>query len=225
MEKRVLLAVVLSFIVLYGYQAMFPPPMPVQPGGQPGGQTGARPPAPAPSAVPQPAAVDPAPGVEAEALPAPVVADTEEREVVVENAFVRAVFSTRGGVLKSWRLKRYMDDGGQPLELVPLNVPAGSLKPFTLSVDDAAVTARLQRALYRPSQTAPADAAAGPGEIEFHYQDAGGLSVRKVFAFTPEQPYVIFFTANLANGGTPLVPTIHWGPPPPASLWSCAISS
>ena len=28
MEKRVLLAVVLSFIVLYGYQAMFPPPDP-----------------------------------------------------------------------------------------------------------------------------------------------------------------------------------------------------
>ena len=26
MEKRVLLAVVLSFVVLYGYQALFPPP-------------------------------------------------------------------------------------------------------------------------------------------------------------------------------------------------------
>jgi hypothetical protein len=26
MEKRVLIAVLLSFLVLYGYQAMFPPP-------------------------------------------------------------------------------------------------------------------------------------------------------------------------------------------------------
>ena len=28
MEKRVLLAVFLSFLVLYGYQALFPPPKP-----------------------------------------------------------------------------------------------------------------------------------------------------------------------------------------------------
>ena len=37
MEKRVLLAVVLSFIVLYGYQALFPPP---QTGAQTGGTRG-----------------------------------------------------------------------------------------------------------------------------------------------------------------------------------------
>ena len=30
MEKRVLLAVALSFLVLYGYQALFPPPKPAQ---------------------------------------------------------------------------------------------------------------------------------------------------------------------------------------------------
>ena len=28
MEKRVLIAVILSFVVLYGYQAMVPPPKP-----------------------------------------------------------------------------------------------------------------------------------------------------------------------------------------------------
>jgi YidC/Oxa1 family membrane protein insertase len=79
------------------------------------------------------------------------VADEAERDIVVENAFVRGVFSSRGAELKSWRLKRYFDDEGQPLELVPMNAPEGALRPFALSVDDAALTARLQRALYRPS--------------------------------------------------------------------------
>ena len=52
---------------------------------------------------------------------------------------VRAVFTTRGGALKSWRLKKYQDANRQPLELVPHTVPAGTLRPFTLSVPDAAV--------------------------------------------------------------------------------------
>src|SRR5687768_11437828 len=81
MEKRVLLAVVLSFVVLYGYQAMFPPPQP-QPR-PPAGQTATAPTTPPaggavpggstmPAEAPQPAAVAPA---------APIVADAAERDV------------------------------------------------------------------------------------------------------------------------------------------------
>lgn len=211
MEKRVLLAVILSFVVLYGYQAMFPPPAPVQPGTP--GQAEPRPPAQAPdtAAAPPPADPAPAPAVETDTA-APIVAGTEERELVIENAFVRGVFTSRGGALKSWRLKQYLDDAGQPLELVPVNVPAGSLKPFMLSVDDPAVTARLQQPLYRPSQAAAPNVADAPGELEFQYQDASGLAVRKVFGFNPEQPYVIQFTASVSLGGNVLVPTVHWGP-------------
>src|SRR5262245_58740282 len=103
MEKRVLIAVLLSFLVLYAYQAMFPPPKdettkPVQ-----ASKTATVPNASAP------AASNPTPSPE----PA-----GPEREIVVENADVRSVFSTRGGVLKSWQLKKYRDDHGQPYELV-----------------------------------------------------------------------------------------------------------
>jgi YidC/Oxa1 family membrane protein insertase len=215
MEKRVILAVVLSFIVLYGYQAMFPPPAPEQPGTA---ATQPVPPAPSPSGTPtapSPAAQPGAAGGETPALEntavATVVADTEEREVVVENPYVRAVFTSRGGALKSWRLKNYKDDSGTPLELVPTRVPPGSLKPFTLSVDDAAISGRLQQALYRPSAS-QLDAGSGPGSITFDYQDAGGLTVKKTFAFSPEHPYAIDFTATVTNGSNTLVPTIHWGP-------------
>ena len=50
----------------------------------------------------------------------------DDREIVVENDAVRAVFSTAGGVLKSWRLKRYAGSDGQPLDLVPPQASAGS---------------------------------------------------------------------------------------------------
>ncbi|MBA3885122.1 MAG: membrane protein insertase YidC [Acidobacteria bacterium] len=207
MEKRVLLAVILSFIVLYGYQALFPPRLPEQrqapttPEQQPGVESPATTsPAATPEAAPAP---EPAP-VEA------LVADEAERDIIVENEYVRGVFSSRGAVLKSWRLKRYGDDEGQPLELVPANVPAGALRPFALAVDDSAITGRLQRALYRPSATdlRVEDESA----LEFEYQDGDGLAVRKVFRFSAAEPYVIRFSAEVTHAGQPLVPAVHWGP-------------
>jgi YidC/Oxa1 family membrane protein insertase len=205
MEKRVLLAVILSFIVLYGFQALFPPPPPAERREEPvvAGD-------PRPDAPPQPGAVEaPPPQPEPPPVDALIAEDTE-RDIVVENALVRGVFSSRGAVLKSWRLKRYFDNEGQPLELVPPNAPDGALKPFTLSVEDAALTLRIQRALYRPSATALV--VEDDAELVFEYQGGDGLSARKVFRFTAEKPYVIAFTTELAHQGTPLVPTVHMGP-------------
>src|SRR5262245_55362896 len=107
MEKRVLLAVILSFIVLYGYQALLPPPPKPTPAGQSPPKTAA--PQNAPQATTPGGAAPSAPALEAPAPAAPstLVADTAEREIIVENDSIRGVLSTRGGVLKSWRLKKY----------------------------------------------------------------------------------------------------------------------
>jgi YidC/Oxa1 family membrane protein insertase len=209
MEKRVLLAVVLSFIVLYGSQALFPPPQP-QPKpavpadtSSPGREAaGSITPAQTPRAEPPETAAPSA---------APVVADNEERRVTFENASVAATFSTRGGVLTSWRLKKYQDASGQPLELVPANVPAGTIRPFALTVEDAAVTSTLAKALFKPSAT-EVRVGSGPASLTFDYQDASGLSARKEFLFSPDAPYVIDFTAAVSRGDTTFVPTIQWGP-------------
>src|SRR5688500_14713230 len=117
MEKRVLLAVILSVAVLYGYQAMVPPPKRPVPAAAPASQT----PAPASQNLEQPSAT-PAPAVPAAQ---PLVAEAAERQIVVESDAVRAVFSTRGAVLTSWRLKRYAENGA-PLDLVPEQAPANS---------------------------------------------------------------------------------------------------
>jgi len=41
-----------------------------------------------------------------------------ESETVIENGLYKITFSNRGGQVKSWILKKYTDDKGQPLELV-----------------------------------------------------------------------------------------------------------
>jgi YidC/Oxa1 family membrane protein insertase len=205
MEKRVLLAVVLSFVVLYGYQALFPPPKP-QP--KPAETTSpAAPAAEAPSrSAPAPAE---APTVPPEA--APVVADTAERDITVESDAITAVFTTRGAALKSWRLKKYQDAARQPLELVPHTLPAGTPLPFTLSVPDGALGGRLAHALYKPSADAVRVTSA-PATLAFEYQDAGGVAVRKEFTFSPDTPYTVNVSATVTQAGADVIPTVQAGP-------------
>jgi YidC/Oxa1 family membrane protein insertase len=202
MEKRVLLAVVLSFLVLYGYQALYPPPP------KPTQEAEPRPPATAPVVTPPaatPEAVAPA-TPEAE----PVIGDKTERDVVFESDAVRAVFSTRGAVLKSWQLKKYRNAQGQPLELIPVNVPESAVKPFTISVPDGAVTATLRKALFQPSAT-EIHPEATTSTLVFDYKDGSGLTARKEFAFPPSEPYVIAFSASVSRGEA-MVPTVDFGP-------------
>jgi YidC/Oxa1 family membrane protein insertase len=211
MEKRVLLAVVLSFVVLYGYQVLFPPAKPAPKGSQTSGSTPAAQTqassasstaTPAVAEAPEPPAPSPDEGL--------LVGERAERDIVVENSSVHAVFSNRGGVLKSWTLKRYPDEHGRPLELVP-QIVNGAPRPFTVVVDDAKVSAKLKSGLYKPSADA-VTVAASPETLTFEYRDSAGVSARKEFRFDPAQPYVIGFTASVTQDGNSLTPTIDWGP-------------
>ena len=125
MEKRVFLAIFLSFLVLVIYETQFAP----KPAVVPPAATTASPvasPAPGPAAAPTPAsgaatapaAPTPAPGA------APAVPDANARDVIVETDSVTAVFSTQGAALKSYRLRRYADARGESLELVPADEAA-----------------------------------------------------------------------------------------------------
>ena len=62
---------------------------------------------------------------------------------------VKAVFSNRGATIVHWILKEFRTDSGQPLDLVPSGAGPDAVKPFTLVVDDPAITARLKDAVYR----------------------------------------------------------------------------
>src|SRR5262245_9931128 len=121
MEKRGLIAVALSFVVLYSFQALFPPPKP-EPGASARGAGPASPSGPGSTSAgaPPASAAEAPPAAAAETnRAATVVGDATEHTISFENDLVRAVFSSRGAVLKSWQLKRYLDAAGKPLELVP----------------------------------------------------------------------------------------------------------
>ena len=218
MEKRVLIAVFLSFLVLYAYQSFFlKPPVP-GPKPTPASQTTAAkdapgmpggPPLPAPAGIgEQAAAASPLATVQTR------VAAEAEQDIVVETRVVRAVFSNRGGRIKSWQLKLYHDKQGRPQELVPLDVPTGAAKPFDLKVDDAALTARLDQALFQPGGNlvgSKVDATGAARTLRFDYEDESGLKAFKTFTFEPAS-YVIAFDARVESGGRQWNPTILWGP-------------
>jgi YidC/Oxa1 family membrane protein insertase len=208
MERRFFFAILLSFVVLYAYQALFVPPSSKL-------STGGTAAVPAPTteqSTPQAAA--PAPDVAA-APPAaaPVEGDNREREIAVETSTVQAVLSNRGGRVLHWRLKAYRDQGGNLVDLVPTGVPADQPRPFALIVGDSALDKRINDALYRVTgdRDGRVDATTQNAQLVFEFEDASGLRVRKEFAFAPTN-YVVTFSATVADGDRTLQPAIAWGP-------------
>jgi YidC/Oxa1 family membrane protein insertase len=221
MEKRVLLAVFLSFLVLFIYQAAFVKQPPQK--GRPAATATAKVAEPTPPGVtPTPAAgargeekraeAAPPAAAPAESAAPTVVGEPAEREVVIETQDVRAVLSNRGGVLTSWRLKKFKDQHGQPLELVPQGLPASFPRPLTLRVDDPPATARLAEALYRVDVSGPVvDVTRKRTTITMEFQDAAGLRAQKEIVFQPDS-YILTVNASVSEEGRPLNPTIVWGP-------------
>jgi YidC/Oxa1 family membrane protein insertase len=187
---------------------LFPPPAPPE-----RAATQQIPPAPAAPTTPAaPPAAAPAP-VAAEAAPDAITSEASEREIVVETATVQAVLSNRGGRVLHWRLKDYRDGAGDPVDLVPSNLPAEQPKPFSLQVDDPPLTTRLNDAIYRVTGdvNGRVDATRNGGTITFEFQDASGLHARKEFRFDPRN-FVVVFSATVMNGAQALNPAIAWGP-------------
>ena len=208
MEKRVLIAVLLSFLVLYVYQVLVPTPPDQKPAQASKTATAPHASAPTPS--------NPAPSVQGPAKPAaaqntPAQASTApSRDIVVENQAVRAVFTTRGAVLESWELKKFHDEHGRPLEMVAGHAPAGEPLPFTIAADDSALSARLASASFTASNES--GGAGQPWHAQFDYTDTDGVHAQKVFEIDPAKPYVVVVTASLTSKGQSLPTTIKWGP-------------
>ena len=209
MERRVFIAVLLSFVVLYTYQTYFAPPLP-SPTSKP----------PASSSKPAPSAgVTPgAPAATASSAPAEpevkaLVGEEMAREIAVETPALRVVFTNRGGHVVRWQLKNYRDTSGAMVDLVPSGLPETEPKPFMLQLESAADTARLNRALYRVTgdTNGVVDASKSGAPLVFEFQDANGLAARKEFRFDPSG-YTLTATITARRGTSVLNPAIHWGP-------------
>ena len=202
MERRILIAFVLSFLVLYLYQALLPQPAPApeaEPGSTPQtieSQT-VTPATPPPQAVPAP----PAPAAE---TPAAILADAAERDVTLETNLIEAVFTNRGGVLKAWRLKNFRDSDGELHDMIPQGIAEELGRPFRLGVEDPALATRLNTALFSVEQR-------GPGRVQFRFEDASGLRASKTFSLEADS-YLLSVDVSATLGGQSLEPAIDWGP-------------
>jgi YidC/Oxa1 family membrane protein insertase len=206
MERRVFIAILLSAVVMYAYQALVPPPPPpaVAP---PTPVEGSSPAVPSPAAEAPPAPDSTEPGVAA------TTTEAAEREIVVQTATTEVALSNRGGRVTHWRIKSYFDEHGAPVDLVPSGLPAREPLPFSLQVEDGAISRRLNEGLYRVSGDAGGklDAREAPATLTFEYADSSGLTARKTFVFDPKQ-YIVDFSAAVSTGGKDLIPTVAWGP-------------
>jgi YidC/Oxa1 family membrane protein insertase len=212
MEKRLIVAIVLSFLVLMGYQLLFVKPRQkaqiqaaasaetvAQPQGQPAT------PAPPPEEKPKPAVPVRAP----ESLQA--VSARGEEEVVVETSLYRAVWSNRGAVLRSWTLKKYTNDAKEPLDLVAARARELDHYPFSLEAGDKSLSGTLNSALYEPSGTKLVLKDGETGEIRFSYSDGKSVRAEKVLKFTGGN-YAVGIETSVSKDGQEIVPSVLWGP-------------
>ena len=208
-ERRLLLAVALSLVVLTVFSRYFAP-TPPEPGAAPS-------PAPAAASTPSPAAPAPAsvtPGAgpaeapPAAAVPAAAVADARERRVEVETAESTVAFTNRGARLVSWTLHEQRDARGRPEEMVPAQ--AGGVRPLDLLTGDPAVDARLRDALFVASSETVRAQGREPGTLEFAYADGAGLEARKTLRFPARG--LVAVTAAVRRNGQALPARLVWGP-------------
>jgi YidC/Oxa1 family membrane protein insertase len=201
MERRVILAVVLSFLVLFGYQTLVVKPKP-----KPVGPTTTTS---APAAAPVEAAATPP--VPTGPQPAVLAGETAERRIVLETSRVKATFSNRGAILESWLLKDYLDSTGRPMDLVAPALSTPDRHPLSMTVGDDALSARLNTAIYQAS-TGDQQLDTRKGSLRFTYRDASGVSVVKTIEIQPDgQPFLMRVeTEVLVNGQRQRV-TIHGG--------------
>src|SRR3954471_10414404 len=192
MERRVLIAIFLAFIVLYTWQAIFVKPVPKAADGSTASRTATASTTGAPSGASASAPVGVSTGETglgatpkpSAPLAAALVAETTERDVRVETRDIIAVFTNKGARLKSFRLKHYPDQQKQPQELVERDLPSQPL-PFTLRAANETTTATLNEGLYTVAGAPAGAAESAPVDLRFEYRDSAGIHAIKAFHFEP----------------------------------------
>jgi YidC/Oxa1 family membrane protein insertase len=199
----VVIVIAVTFIWMHYFQPPVPPPQnPTQVAGKtvPGGGSTQLPPA-------QSAGQTTASAAPATAPKIPVVQATAEKNIIVESALYRVELSNHGGVVRSWKLKKYFDDQKtpQPLDLVNSDVAQELGWPLSLQLSDPQLEARANSALY--DVTPGSENLDAPAEITFHWSD-GHLDVAKKLKF--QLDYLLSIEVSASIDGQPLAPAVAW---------------
>ncbi|HEX5890550.1 MAG TPA: membrane protein insertase YidC [Pyrinomonadaceae bacterium] len=218
-QRRLLLALLLSSVILFAWTYFFPAPTP--PTNQQAGTT----PSPSPTAT-----ADASQSQAPTAPTAPVLTTINEapqRTITIRTELYDAKFDTRGAEPISWVIKKNKNSGSEiysvaghksekkPLELIS---PEGlkrqpRLVPLQLHTGDAALDTLLASSTYRVegADVSNGDVELNLGENEtkqltFVLEDSNGLQVRKTISFNAAQ-YQTDFSVQVKRGGA-IVPQV-----------------
>lgn len=237
-EMRILIASLLSMAVIVLWIKFLAPKPPTNPpkssapisGGATTGTSSSS--SGTPSTNPPPAGTNkPTAGIASVISPtnmpsAPPKADAQERTIVVENSLYRVEISNRGGVVKSWRLKKYMDDANPPQVLDVVHPKASEQVggwPFAVVLDDQQMEDAANSGLFVAEEADTASKSsneatsfkslstgtlAAPAKLRFSWSD-GHLEVTKDFQFDPAT-YVVRVGISAKYNGMPVKAGVAW---------------
>ncbi|HCL80964.1 MAG TPA: hypothetical protein DHW81_01655 [Nitrospiraceae bacterium] len=165
MDKRMLLAIILSIAILITYQYLMPtapPPAPVKDAKEAVTEKDKN-----PKAVPQ--------SIAPSLIPKPETSGVEE-EIKVENDLYIAVLTSKGGAMKSIELKKFKDKSGGSIILKGDDV----LSPLSMGMDEEFQFSNVN--FSAKGKNIKLDAASKTADIIFEYS-AGGRSIRRTYTF------------------------------------------
>jgi YidC/Oxa1 family membrane protein insertase len=213
-HARVALAFALALLVMVGWYLLNPPKP--QPPGSPSGQHAS---VPATAAAPAPQANQPVPTVSkraSSAATATPAAAIGEKTIVIESDLYRVELSNRGGVVRSWLLKKYTDEGNPPRTLDLVNADLARQTggwPLSLQLADPQLDSTANQALYvvkASSDRGPESTEgtiAAPAQIEFHWSD-GHLDITKTLKF--DNSYTMEVQTSVQDNGAPAAYRLAW---------------
>ncbi|MGA7828180.1 MAG: membrane protein insertase YidC [Geobacteraceae bacterium] len=188
MEKRAIIAVVLSLAFYYGYTLLFPPPVK--------------------NTVPNPVPVQavasssqitksgPVPVVQ---VPIQNTKAIATQDIQVNTDLFTAVFSNQGATLKNLILKKYHETSarnGENVSLVSASTPEG----FVLSSESSSLGLS-PTALYTPSVDSLNISGSDTKKLVFSWSSPQGISVKKIYTFSGDG-YAITLDTQVSNQGT-----------------------
>jgi YidC/Oxa1 family membrane protein insertase len=214
-NKRLILAIVLSFLVLVLYQVIFMKNKP-QPEAQPQPEKLAVTEKQAQPTAEKTLPTLPAPAPEKEGKMGEgqryeeVKAQAEE-QVVIETSLYRAVWTNRGASLRSWKLKMHRNEQKEELELVSRRASEVGRYPFFLETQDANLDQVVNNNLFVPSVRSLTLGDGEAGEVSFEYSDRNNVKINKVFVFYGGT-YDFDVRIDLWKEGQKIDPRLIWGP-------------
>ncbi|MEW6615005.1 MAG: membrane protein insertase YidC [Thermodesulfobacteriota bacterium] len=199
MEKRALIAVVLSLLVLFLYQYLVDKDKKM----------------PANKEVQQTKVTEPKKeGLEGMAREERILPETgsktplvkvqkstqkEEKEITVTTDLYTAIFTTRGAKLKSWKLEKYKDKIGKDAQSIDL-VAGGKSEDYPLGLEFSKTDLYdIREALFEVNKDSLSLKERGKqGSVSFSWTSAEGIELIKTFTFSAGK-YLVGLDVNITN--------------------------